>query len=146
MLAVEIGRWACGGFFLTALLTGIWKYAHIRASETSSAPVYVDISHRAAFLYSFSCLVLVHFAQISKWSDTVDALGVGVAVLFFVTAQSTYIIHGFLRDTDNQLETPHKLGKSELPGALVHAYMLLLIAGEVGGFLVVFTGAMFPIG
>ena len=29
------------------------------------APHYVDTAHRAALLYSFACLVLVHFAELS---------------------------------------------------------------------------------
>ena len=70
------------------------------------------------------------------------SVGVAVAVFFFVTAESTYLIHGLLEDTDNQLRSPHKLGNGELPGMLVHGYMMALIVGEVGGFLVVFSGAM----
>lgn len=142
MQAVWLARWACGGFFLVALLTGVWKYLAITRSDEHKAPIYVDIAHRAAFLYSFACLVLVHFAQLSKWSSSVNFMGVAVAVFFFATAEGTYIIHGLLRDTDNQLASPHKLGKATLPGVLVHGYMLLLIVGEIGGFLVVFTGAM----
>lgn len=142
MQAVELARWACGGFFLTALLTGVWKYAHIRRSADARSPVYVDIAHRAAFLYSFSCLLLAHFAELSRWSSGWNTLGVAVAVAFFATAQSTYLIHGVLRDTDNQLARPYRLGGHELPPWLVHGYMLVLIGGEVGGFLVVFTGAM----
>lgn len=141
-MAVKIAQWGCGGFFLLALVTGVWKYAHIRASPQATAPVYVDISHRAAFMYAFSCLVMAYFAALSQWPAWWNTLGVGVAVGFFATAQSTYLLHGMLRDTDNQLERPHKLGSSELPGALVHGYMIALAIGEIGGFLVVFSGAM----
>jgi hypothetical protein len=51
-------------------------------------------------------------------------------------------IHGALEDTDNQLREPHKLGDGEGPSFLVRGYMAALIVGEVGGFLVVFSGAM----
>ncbi len=142
MDAVELTRWACGGFFMTALCTGVWKYTHIRRSASASAPVYVDIAHRAAFMYAFSCLVLERFAQLSRWPEAWNMWGVGVSVAFFATALSTYLVHGVLRDTDNQLEEPYTLGKGELPGVLVHGYMWALAAGEIGGFLVVFTGAM----
>ncbi len=142
MQAVQIARWACGGFFLVALVTGLWKYHHIRRSPEARAPVYVDIAHRAAFLYAFSCLLLAYFAELSRWSDLVDSVGVGVAVLFFASAQGTYIAHGLLRDTDNQLARPYRLGARRLPGWLVHGYMLSLAIGEIGGFLVVFSGAM----
>ncbi len=142
MQAVQVARWGCGLFFLVALLTGIWKYLHIVRSPDNKAPVYVDISHRAAFLYSFACLVLVHFAALSRWSAAWNLWGVSVAIFFFATAQSTYLLHGFLRDTENQLEKPYKLGQQNLPSFLIHGYMILLIVGEVGGFLVVFSGAM----
>jgi hypothetical protein len=89
---------------------------------------------------------MAYFADLSKWSEVVNFSGVAVAVFFFFTAESTYVIHGLLEDTENQLQAPYKLGKSSLPGALVHGYMYALIAGEVGGFLVVFTGAMLPVG
>jgi hypothetical protein len=145
MSAVDLARWACGGFFLLALLCGVWKYRKIVSSPTASAPVYVDIAHRAAFMYAFSCLTMAYFAALSKWPETWNLAGVAVAVFFFFTAESTYLIHGLLEDTENQLEAPYKLGKSDLPGALVHGYMYALIAGEVGGFLVVFTGAMLPV-
>ncbi|MDY7092142.1 MAG: hypothetical protein SX243_04135 [Acidobacteriota bacterium] len=142
MQAVELAQWACGGFFMVALLTGVWKYAHIRRSAEARAPVYVDIAHRAAFLYSFSCLLLAYFADLSRWPSSWNTIGVAAAVLFFATAQSTYLIHGLLRDTDNQLARPYTLGRWTMPSWLVHGYMLLLIGGEIGGFLVVFTGAM----
>lgn len=140
--AVEIARWACGGFFLVALLTGVWKYAAIRRSPEARAPVYVDIAHRAAFLYAFACLLLAYFAEASRWPDVWNSVGVGTAVLFFASAQAGYIAHGLLRDTDNQLARPYRLGRRTLPPWLVHGYMLGLIVGEVGGFLVVFSGAM----
>lgn len=142
MQAVELARWACGGFFLAALLTGVWKYAHIRRSPEARAPVYVDIAHRAAFMYAFSCLLLAYFADLSRWSAEWNLIGVGSAVLFFVAAWSTYLVHGVLRDTDNQLEQPYRLGDRTLPAWLVHGYMVALIVGEIGGFLVVFSGAM----
>ena len=142
MSAVELARWACGGFFLLALFCGVWKYRKMATSPDATSPVYVDIAHRAAFMYSFSCLTMAYFADLSQWSEAWNFAGVAVAGFFFVTAESTYLIHGLLEDTDNQLRSPHKLGNGELPGMLVHGYMMALIVGEVGGFLVVFSGAM----
>lgn len=144
MGAVELAQWSCGVFFLVALLCGIWKYRKIMSSPENEAPVYVNIAHRAAFMYSFACLTLAYFAELSKWSDGWNLAGVGVAVFFFATAESTYLIHGVLEDTDNQLRSPHKLGEGEVPGVLVRGYMWALILGEIGGFLVVFLGAMLP--
>ena len=55
-----------GGFFATALLTGVWKYAHIHRTEdgTASAPAYVSTAHRAAFAYAFSCMLMERFAEL----------------------------------------------------------------------------------
>ena len=65
-LAVAIARWGMGGFFATALLTGGWKYAHIRRTEEDSAtaPTYVSTAHRAAFAYAFSCMLMERFAEL----------------------------------------------------------------------------------
>ncbi|TNE46494.1 MAG: hypothetical protein EP343_23085 [Deltaproteobacteria bacterium] len=142
MTAVTLARYACGLFFITGLLTGVWKYIHIMRSEEAKAPVYVDIAHRAGLMYSFACLVLAYFAALSQWSEGWNLLGVGLAVGFFAAAEMTYIIHGVLKDTDNQLRRPIQLGSGKLPTFLVHLFMFGLIAGELGGFLIVFIGAM----
>lgn len=142
MNAVTLARWGCGWFFLVALLTGVWKYKCIVSSEEAKAPVYVDIAHRAAFLYAFSCLLFAHFAQLSRWPEQWNFFGVAVALLFFVTAHGTYLVHGFLRDTDNQMQKPYRVGQQKIPAAVMHGYMIALIVGEIGGFLVVFSGAM----
>jgi len=142
MTAVILARYACGLFFITGLLTGIWKYVHIMKSEEAKAPVYVDIAHRAGLMYSFACLVLAYFAALSKWPESWNLLGVGMAVAFFAAAEGTYIIHGLLKDTDNQLKRPVQLGTKSLPTILIHIFMFALIAGELGGFLIIFTGAM----
>ena len=62
----QLGIVAAGVFFLTALLTGVWKYLQIRASENATAHPYVDIAHRASLMYSFAALLLAEFAVISQ--------------------------------------------------------------------------------
>jgi len=143
--AVQIAQLACGGFFITGLLTGIWKYRCMMSSPEAQAPVYVDICHRTALMYSFACLVLAEFAGLSAWPEAVNAWAVSIPVLFFASAVIGYAVHGVLRDTDNQLRRPHVIGHRHVHGGLVSAYMLLLIAGEVGGFLVLFAGFLQPL-
>jgi hypothetical protein len=140
MTAVQLAQLGCGGFFITGLSTGIWKYRCIITSPDARAPVYVDICHRTSLMYAFACLVLAEFAHLSAWPDWVNAAAVGVLVAFFASAVLSYAVHGVLRDTDNQLQRPHRLGRAQLPGAAVAAYMTSLIIGEVGAFLVLFTG------
>lgn len=138
--AVVLCLVAAGVFFLSGLLTGVWKYWHMARSSNATSPVYVDIAHRASLLYSFAAILLAHFAALSAWSNTVDVLAAALPLSFFALAIGGYVIHGVLRDTDNQLLKPHKIGSMTLPRHSLGAFMGLLIAAEVGGFLVLFAG------
>ncbi|WP_237440400.1 hypothetical protein [Alcanivorax sp. DP30] len=140
MNAAELALWACGLFFLTGLLTGIWKYWQIAQSEKSRAHYYVDVAHRASLMYAFACLVLERFAALSVWSNAVNTVAVLASVVFFGLAVGSYILHGYMQDTRNQLQSPHKLGSVHVPGASMVLFMVLLIVAEVGGFLVLFAG------
>ncbi|MCB1148483.1 MAG: hypothetical protein KDK38_16895, partial [Leptospiraceae bacterium] len=79
---------------------------------------------------------------LSVYSDLVNTISVLAVVAFFVFANSTYLIHGILKDTDNQFEKPYRLGPVKLPGLLIHGSMFALIAGELGGTLVLAMGAL----
>lgn len=133
---------AAGVFFLTALLTGVWKYVQIRASETATAHPYVDIAHRAALMYSFAALLLAEFAVISQLPDRVEFWAVLFPLSYFAIAILMYIIHGALRDTDNQLRTPFKMGTATLPAPMMTIFMWSLIVAEIGGFVVLFFGVI----
>ena len=140
--ALKLALVSCGLFFLTGLLTGVWKYVCIARSPDAQAPAYVDICHRASLLYSFACLVLAKFVELSVWSATVDFWATLALVAFFAQAIVMYAVHGWLRDTDNQLRRPHVLGSRKLPNAVVSGSMWMLVAGEVGGFVVLLLGAL----
>ena len=131
---------AAGLFFMTALLTGVWKYACIAASANAQAPVYVDIAHRTALLYSFAALLLREFVPYSPVSPAATRWAVGVPLLFFGAAIAMYAVHGALRDTDNQFRKPYVLGSARLPGLAVHGLMWALVAGEIGGFSILLYG------
>lgn len=143
--AVVLTLIACGGFFLTGLLTGAWKYAWMAKSADATSPAYVDIAHRSSLMYAFACLVLLHFVMLSPWSSAWTLVFAAAPILFFALAVGTYLIHGLLRDTDNQLRSPHRLGRRTLPPVLVHGFMVALIIAEVGGFLALFGGAVFTL-
>jgi len=140
--AVRLCVIAAGVFFLTALLTGAWKYFHIARAPTATAPVYVDIAHRAALLYSFASLLLAVFAALSAWSETVNLWAAGLSLTFFAGAIVSYIVHGVLRDTDNQLLRPHRLGRGTVHPAAIAGFMWALMAAEIGGFAVLFAGTL----
>jgi len=129
-----------GGFLITGLLTGVWKYRHMWRSEEAEAPFYVDTAHRASLLYAFAALVIYEFATFSPYTATVTLAAVGVPLFFFAAAVASYVVHGLLRDTDNQFREPHLLGRYELPPWVLNGAMWLLIVGEIGGFGVLFVG------
>jgi len=132
--AVKLCVVSAGVFFLAALLTGAWKYFHIARSAQAVAPVYVDIAHRAALMYSFAALLLAVFTGLSTWSATVNLVAAALPLAFFAFAIGGYIVHGILRDTDNQFLKPHP--------ALMAAFMWALMAAEIGGFAVLFAGTL----
>lgn len=146
MSPYELGLIWAGVFLLTGLLTGVWKYREIMRSAESSAPMYVDIAHRSSLLYSFACAVLALLAQRSVWPDWLDYLGIWLSVLFFAGAVASYVVHGWLRDTDNQLASPHQLGRGTVPALFIRCFMAALIAGEIGGLVIVFSGFLAGLG
>lgn len=140
--AVRLCIVSAGLFFLAGLLTGAWKYFHIARSAEAVAPAYVDIAHRAALLYSFAALLLAVFAGLSAWSDPVNLVAAALPLAFFALAVGGYVVHGVLRDTDNQLRKPHRLGARTLPDAAIAGFMWALMAAEIGGFAVLFAGTL----
>jgi hypothetical protein len=140
--AVVLAILSAGVFFLSGLLTGVWKYLAIMQSPNARAPYYVDIAHRTSLMYAFSAILLAVFAYLSAWTDGVNFWAVFAQVVFFGSAIFTYIVHGALKDTNNQLQRPHRLGNATLPGFLIQGFMWALIVAEVGGFVVLFAGAV----
>jgi hypothetical protein len=122
---------AAGVMFLWALLLGVLKYRQMAASEEGLAHPYTDTAHRAALLYSFATLLLATFAELSGWSETVDAIAAFAVIFFFYFAVGGYMVHGLRRDTDNQI-------RDAIPGT--HAFMWALAAAEIAGFAVLLAG------
>jgi hypothetical protein len=140
MTAERLALLCAGSYFLVGLLTGIWKYAAIARSPDATAPVYVDVAHRSSLLYAFACILIERMLQVSALSPTVEWYATLAQVVFFGLAISTYVLHGVLKDTDNQLRKPYVLGRHALPGWMIHGFMWALVLGELGGFVVVLYG------
>jgi hypothetical protein len=140
LTAVTFLLTSAGVLFFFGLVFGAWKYACIARSPEAQAPVYVDIAHRAALLYSFACVLVAELARASAWSNTVNLAAAIVLVTYFAAAVLGYAVHGVLRDTDNQLKRPHRLGKKTIGDGAMRAFLVSLIAAEIGSFLVIFTG------
>lgn len=132
-------------FLMTGLFTGIWKYRHMSRSADATAPVYVDIAHRSSLMYAFAALVLGQLAAYSQFPPLVNTVAALVALSYFAFAILSYILHGLLQDTDNQLRRPHQLGRMQLPGWMMSLFMTTLILAEVGGTLTLGVGAMLRI-
>ncbi len=145
MASEDLALLAAGVFFLTGLLTGIWKYQQIMASEDAKAHPYVDVCHRASLLYAFAAILLVKFAEVSQLPNHIELIAVAAVVAYFAAAIISYFIHGLLGDTDNQLKAPHSIGKMALSPGAISLHMWMLIAAEVGGFLVLFYGVIIAV-
>lgn len=138
--SVRIALLSAGVLFMTGLLTGLWKYLAIAKSPQARAPYYVDIAHRASLLYAFAALLMAAMAALSPWSVCVTWLATTGPIVFFFAAVFTYLIHGWLNDTRNQLARPHRLGRFTLPGWLLHGFMGVLALVEIVGAGVLVAG------
>lgn len=140
MTAADLCLASAGGFFLAGLLAGAWKYRHTMTGPDARAPVYVDLAHRASLMYAFACALLAQLIGRSAWPDRINRAAALLLIAFFAVTVVAYVVHGALRDTDNQMRRPHRLGRHTIPAAAMVAFMGALVLAEVGGFLVILTG------
>ena len=131
--ASRIALTASGIFFMTGLLTGVWKYLCMRRHQSAEAPHYVNTAHRAALMYAFSAQLLAIFAAISAFSNLVNTIAVILPLLFFGIAILHYVQLGLTTDSDNSLrDSPDK--------AKDYLILNILAIAEVGGFSVLLCG------
>src|SRR5262245_47818417 len=102
----------------------------LRASD-HLAPHYVDTAHRAALLYSFACLVLIHFVELSPFPEAVNVAAVSFPLVFFAVAIATYVQLGWRDTTDNAFER-RDFGTT--------TGVAMLAVSEIGGFAVLLAG------
>jgi hypothetical protein len=122
---------SAGAFFLVGLVTGTWKYAWIARTSDARAPVYVDIAHRAALMYSFAALVMAKLLEHSPYTARVQLGALGLVLLFFTLTIVGYFAVGLRDRTDNLFRRRN---------FTTTWYMYLLIAGEIGGLAVILWG------
>lgn len=130
-LAVKIALAAAGLFLLVGMLGGVLKYIGIMRSPNHQAPVYIDIAHRAALMYSFAALVMAELLRYSPYSLTVQLVITLAPLLFFAAAIAQYFVLGLRNATDNQFRERN-----------FHTTwaMYLLIIAEVGGVAAIVWG------
>ncbi|KAF9158497.1 hypothetical protein DFQ26_007543 [Actinomortierella ambigua] len=133
-----------GGYHLmVGLVTGVMKYGQIAVSKNAVAHPYISTAHRASLMYGFASVQMAAMAALSSYSETTNMTATVAAQAYFVQAVILYVVHGLLRDTTNQLKSPHKLGeKHTLPGWMVHGFMGTLVLAEIGGVGVLFAGML----
>ncbi|MGA9997900.1 MAG: hypothetical protein WBP93_20960 [Pyrinomonadaceae bacterium] len=130
-LAIKISLLASGLFLLSGMLTGILKYRTTMTSPEHRAPVYVDIAHRASFLYSFAALVIARLLEYSPYSQSVQVFAAVVPLAFFAITILGYTAEGLMNRTDNLFRERN---------FTTTWYMYALIVGEIGGFSVILWG------
>ena len=140
-LSVRVAIIASGAFLFLGMLTGVIKYLQIRASEHKRAHYYIDIAHRSSLMYSAATLILAVLAYFSVWSAKLNLWLVLGNITFFALAIFSYIIHGLLKDTQNQFKQPHTVGPWSLPPILISGFMFALIIVELGCTLGLLVGA-----
>ncbi|HEY9284520.1 MAG TPA: hypothetical protein VIP46_13775 [Pyrinomonadaceae bacterium] len=130
-LAVKISLAASGLFLLAGMLLGVLKYRRIMRSPAHRAPVYVDVAHRAALLYSFAALVIAKLVEYSPYPERVQLAAAGVPLAFFALTIAGYAAHGLRDDTENIFAERN---------FTTTWFMYALIAGEIAGTAVVVWG------
>lgn len=131
MDAYSLSLIASATFFLVGLLLGVWKYRAMAASADGLAHSYIDTAHRAALMYAFATVMIAVFVEVSQLSPGLELLAVGLLVTYFALAIMTYVIHGWKKDTDNQVRNM---------GGAATVFMWSLVLAEIGGFLIIFYG------
>jgi hypothetical protein len=129
--AIKLSLAASGAFLLAGMLLGVVKYRRTMSSAAHRAPVYIDTAHRAAFMYSFASLVIARLLEFSPYSATTQLVAAGVPLTFFALSVAGYATHGFRDDTENIFSERN---------FTTTWFMYALIAGEIGGMIVVLWG------
>ena len=130
-IAVKISVAAAGLYLFAGMLLGIVKYRRIMTSAEHRAPVYIDIAHRAAFMYSFAALVIARLLEYSPYSERVQVGAAGLVLAYFTVTILGYTAHGLRDDTENIFAERN---------VTTTWFMYTLIAAEVGGLSVILWG------
>lgn len=140
-LAVSLSVLFSGIYLWVGMLTGIWKYWQIQKSPQARAHYYVDIAHRSSLLYAPATLILAVLAYFSVWSDQLNLIFVLLNLFFFSFSILSYVLHGFLQDTQNQFRQPHQLGSRSIAPWMMKIAMLSLVVAELGATAALLLGA-----
>lgn len=130
-LAIKISLLSSGLFLLAGMLIGIVKHQRMLTAPDHMAPPYIDIAHRAAFLYSFAMLVIAKLLEYSPYSEIVQLVSSGVLLAFMSITIIGYFTHGLRNKTDNLFRERN---------FSTTWYVYLLTIGEIGALSVIVWG------
>ena len=130
-LAIKISLLSSGLFLLIGMLIGIVKHQRMLASPEHTAPVYIDIAHRASFLYSFAMLVIAKLLEFSPYSEAVQLAATALVLVFLSVTIVGYFSHGLMNKTDN-------LFRERNFSTTWYVYMLTV--GEIVGLSIIIWG------
>jgi hypothetical protein len=133
-MAIKIALLFSGLYLLVGMLTGVWKYRMIMRSDDRQAPVYVDIAHRNALLFSFACLVIAKLMEFSPFSTTIQLMITLVPLFFFALTTINQIKEGALNRT-NTIFKERNFSTTW--------FMYALIVGEVGAVSLMIVGFIY---
>jgi hypothetical protein len=135
-IAVKISLAAAGFYLLTGMITGVIKYQKTMQSAEHRAPVYIDIAHRAAFLYSFAALVMAKLLEENSFSEVILIPATIIVLIFFSLTILGYLTAGLKNETENLFRERN---------FITTWFMYALIAAEIGGFFTIFCGFLIKI-
>ncbi|HYN84938.1 MAG TPA: hypothetical protein VER32_06780 [Pyrinomonadaceae bacterium] len=130
-LPVKISLAASGLYLLAGMLVGIVKWRRTMTSAEHRAPVYIDIAHRAFFMYSFASLVMARLSEDNAFSERTLFWATVSVLLFFTVTVLGYTAHGLRDDTENIFAERN---------FTTTWYMYALIVAEVAGFGLILWG------
>eukprot|EP01064_Diplonema_japonicum_P023111 TRINITY_DN3355_c1_g4_i1.p1 TRINITY_DN3355_c1_g4~~TRINITY_DN3355_c1_g4_i1.p1 ORF type:complete len:153 (+),score=33.22 TRINITY_DN3355_c1_g4_i1:62-520(+) len=128
-------------FFMTGLLSGVWKYRQMMSSSAGRANHYVDVAHRSSLMYANASVLLAMCSQLSVYPSSVNEKAAKATLTFFGLAIGSYLLHGLQNDTNNQIRQSKNKEPGAVPVWLLEAFMAALVVCEVGGSAVLGLGA-----
>lgn len=129
--AIKISLLASGLFLLAGMLLGVLKYRRIMTSPEHRAPVYIDIAHRASFLYSFASLVIARLLEYSPFAVSTQVWIAAIPIFYFAVTILEYTALGLRNRTKNQFSERN---------FITTWGMYMLIVGEIGGLSAIIWG------
>jgi hypothetical protein len=139
---VRLALLGASSLFIVALACGVWKFVSMSKSPTATAPAYVDIAHRAALMYAFAAHLAAALVAFNDLPRSLMGYAIAVLLASFYMAIFSYILHGYLGDTDNQYRRPHALGSLRLPKHFLPGLTWMKAVGEIGASALLFYGCV----